>query len=346
MKISLSRLLAATAACLTLCAASAFANPYVVNCDEGDSLQDAFGKAAGSAKLIEIELYGTCYEDLRISRDDVRIYGDGETTIVGTTRTFSAKGVWFMDVNFTGPGDGIRVIDGRIRLIRVHVSDNDGNGVVAMQNGAVSLNDSFVERNAGVGVLLDKSSSNLGNTHVTNNGADGVMVRNNASVNVGGGGINHHENGNGITVVNNSSITLNGTHVGWANPTGISLSLGSTGIVTDSWANANAELGVQLETNSALQFAGGGISWNGLYGAYTMAHSTLVLEGVSVDNNAAHGIVVEADAALFARDGTRVEYNTAGDWVQIECRDKESSIEVDGSVVVQPPLINCPDEGF
>ena len=90
MKISLSRYLAATAACLTLSAAGAFANPYVVNCDEGDLLQDALGKAAGSAKLIEINVYGTCYEDLSFSRDDVRIYGDGNTTIVGTARFFSA----------------------------------------------------------------------------------------------------------------------------------------------------------------------------------------------------------------------------------------------------------------
>lgn len=346
MKTSLSRVLAAIAACLTLFASNASANPYVVNCDEGDSLQDAFGKAAGSAKLIEIELYGTCYEDLRISRDDVRIYGDGDTTIVGTTRLFSAKGVWFLDVNFTGPGDGIRIIDGRVRLIRVQVSDNSGNGIVAMQNGAVTLSSSFVERNTDAGIILDKASSNLNSTHVTNNGSDGIVVTNNAALNVTEGGINYHENGHGIRALNSSSISLNQTHVGWANPVGISLSVGSTGVVTDTYTNANAELGVLLETNSALQFAGGGISWNGLYGAYTKSHSTLVLEGVSVDNNAAHGIVVEYDAALFAGDGTRVEYNTAGDTVQIECRDKESSIAIDDSVVVNPPMINCPDPDF
>ncbi len=346
MRISLSRVLAAIAACMTLGASNAFANPYVVNCDEGDSLQDAFGKAAGSAKLIEIDLYGTCYEDLRISRDDVRIYGDGDATIVGTTRLFSAKGVWFLDLNFTGPGDGVRIIDGRVRLIRVHVSDNVGNGIVVMQNGAVSLGSSFVERNTGAGIILDKASSNLNNTVVTNNGSDGIVVTNNAGLSVRGGGINYHENGHGIRTLNSSSISLNQTHVGWANPVGISLSVGSTGVVTDTYANANAEFGVLLETNSALQFAGGGISWNGLYGAYTKSHSTLNLSGVSVDNNAAHGIVVEYDAALFAGDGTRVEYNTAGDTVQIECRDKESSIAIDGSVVVTPPMINCPDPDF
>ena len=331
---------------MTLGASNAFANPYVVNCDEGDLLQDAFGKAAGSAKLIEIELYGTCYEDLRISRDDVRIYGDGDTSIVGTTRLFSAKGVWFLDVNLTGPGDGIRIVDGRVRLIRVHVSDNVGNGVVVMQNGVVTLGSSFVERNTGAGIIVDTATSNLNNTLVTNNGSDGIVVTNNAGLSVGGGEINYHENGHGIRTLNSSSISLNQTHVGWANPVGISLSVGSTGVVTDTYANANAEIGVLLETNSALQFAGGGISWNGLYGAYTKSHSTLNLSGVSVDNNAAHGIVVEYDAALFAGDGTHVEYNTAGDMVQIECRDKESSIAIDDSVVVTPPMINCPDPDF
>ena len=346
MKISLSRVLAAIAACTTLGASTAFANPYVVNCDEGDSLQDAFGKAAGSAKLIEIDLYGTCYEDLRIGRDDIRIYGDGDTTIVGTTRLFSAKSVWFLDVNFTGPGDGIRIIDGRVRLIRVHVSDNVGDGIVVMQNGAVTLGSSFVERNTGAGIILDKASSNLNNTLVTNNGSDGIVVTNNAALSVGGGGINYHENGFGIRAVNSSSIDVSDTHVGVSNPVGIGLSVGSTGIIVNSYANANAEIGILLETNSALEFIGGGISWNGLYGAYVNSHSTLSLGGVSVDNNAAHGIVVESDAALFAGDGTRVEYNTAGDSVQIECRDKESSIAIDDSVVVNPPMINCPDPDF
>jgi len=346
MKISLSRLLAATAACLTLCATSALASPFVVNCDEGDSFQTALEKAAGSAKLIEIELYGTCYEDIRSSRDDIRIYGDGNTTIVGTVRFFSAKNVWLQNVNITGPGDGIRIVDGRIRLIDSHISGNDGNGISVLLNGAVSVANCFIEHNSEVGVLLDNASSSFRNTQVTSNGTDGIVVTNNAALNFADGGINYHEYGHGIRALNNSSISLNQTHIGWANPVGISLSVGSTGVVTDSYANANAEIGVLLETNSTLQFAGGSISWNGLYGAYTKSHSTLGLDGVSVDNNAAHGIVVEADAALFARDGTRIEYNTAGDWVQIECRDKESSIGIDDSVVIQPRLINCPDEGF
>ena len=346
MKISLSRYLAATAACLTLSAAGAFANPYVVNCDEGDLLQDALGKAAGSAKLIEINVYGTCYEDLSFSRDDVRIYGDGNTTIVGTARFFSAKGVWFEEVNFTGPGDGLRIVDGRIRLIRSHVSGNIGDGIFVSQNGTISLSGCFVEHNSEAGIVLNNASTGIRNTQVTNNGADGIVVTNNAALNFVGGGINYHENGFGIRASNSSSIDLRDTHIGVSNPVGIGLSLGSTGVIQDSYANANAEIGILVETNSALEFIGGGISWNGLYGAYTRSHSTLSLGGVSVDNNAAHGIVVESDAALFAVDGTRVEYNTAGDTVQIECRDKESSIEIDGSVVVNPPMINCPDPDF
>ncbi len=346
MKISLSRLLAAGAACLTLSAAGALANPYVVNCDEGDSLRDALGKAAGSAKLIEINLYGTCYEDVTFNRDDLRIYGDGNTTIVGTARFFSTKSVWFEDVNFTGPGDGLRIVDGRIRLIRSHISGNTGSGIFVTQNGTVNLLDCFVEHNGVAGIVLNSASTRIRNTQVTNNGADGILVTNNAALNFDGGGINYHENGFGIRAENSSSINLSDTHVGVSNPVGIGLSLGSTGIIDNSYANANAEIGILLETNSALEFIGGGISWNGLYGAYVNSHSTLSLGGVSVDNNAAHGIVVESDAALFAGDGTRIEYNTAGDMVQIECRDKESSIAIDDSVVVNPPMINCPDPDF
>ena len=346
MKISLSRYLAAVAACLTLTAANAFANPYVVNCDDGDSLQDALGKAAGSAKRIEINLYGTCYEDITFNRDDVHIFGDGNTTIVGQIRSFSVKNVVLEDMTITGPGFGLRMSDGRIRLRRSHISGNEGNGIAVAQNGVIVLIDCFVENNGDHGIRLDHAGSRILRTEVAHNGGDGVHALNNAFLNFQGGGINYHENGFGVRAANGVSINVSDTHIGVSNPVGIGLSLGSTGIISDSYVNANAEIGILVETNSALEFIGGGISWNGLYGAYTRSHSTLSLGGVSVDNNAAHGIVVESDAALFAGDGTRVEYNTAGDMVQIECRDKESSIAIDDTVIVDPPEINCPDPDF
>ncbi len=91
---------------------------------------------------------------------------------------------------------------------------------------------------------------------------------------------------------------------------------------------------------------GGMVSWNGLYGALVMAHSTLTIEETYVEGNTAHGIVVETDSALFAQGAAHIQHNTAGDDVQIECRDKESSVAIDGSVIIDPPLVNCPDPDF
>lgn len=65
-----------------------------------------------------------------------------------------------------------------------------------------------------------------------------------------------------------------------------------------------------------------------------------------MNNNTHHGVVVSTDGALFAIGNTRIENNTAGDMVQVECRDKESSVWISGSVVIDPYLVNCPDPDF
>jgi len=150
----------------------------------------------------------------------------------------------------------------------------------------------------------------------------------------------------GIRATNNSSIALSGTHIGWSNPTGIEMDLGSTGTIEYSSINANARMGILLSASSAIEVSGGGVEWNGLYGAWVRSHSTLRLIDASVSNNTAHGVVVSTDGALFAIGSTRIENNTAGDLVQVECRDKESSVRIAGSVVINPPLVNCPDPDF
>lgn len=336
MRITLKHGLVAVIACLTLMAIPAAAAPHKVDCDKGDSLQRAIDAGAGSAKPIDILLSGNCYEDIRISRDGVSIVGGYDATIIGDVRLYAADNFNLANVKLTGPGEGIRIVNGRARLTNVHIAQNEANGISVRQSGMAVLRNCIIEDNAEGGVIVDNASSTIRGSTIERNGGEGIFVTNNGFLGFDGGSVNDHEYGSGIIVANGSAIAISDSHVGGNNPVGIALYMGSTGTVINTNANANAVFGVDLEANSALEFFEGSIAWNGLYGAYVKSHSTLNLHTVPVEYNLAHGIVVESDGALFARGDSRIENNMAGDEVQIECRDEESSIDLDGSVYVYP----------
>ena len=341
MKITLKYGPMAVVACLALIAIPATAGPRTVDCDKGDSLQKAIDAGAGSAKPIEILLSGNCYEDIRVSRDGVRIVGDYDATIIGDTRLYAADNFNLENVKLTGPGGGIRIVNGRARLTNVHIAQNEETGVSVLQSGMAVLRACIVEENTGGGVIVDNASARIRGSTVEHNGGEGIFVTNNGFLSFDGGYVINHEYGSGIIAANGSAIAVSDANVNGNNPVGIALYMGSSGTVANTDAGANAAIGVDLETNSALEFFEGGIAANGLYGAYVKSHSTLNLYTVPVEYNLAHGIVVESDGALFAKGDTRIENNMAGDYVQIECRDEESSIELEGSVVVDPPPDEC-----
>lgn len=346
MKSILTRPVVAIAAGLFLAATSAHAGVPVVNCDEGDSLQQAIDSGAGSAKPLEIELLGTCYEDVRIERDRISIMGNGDTTIVGQINATDSDVILLENLTITGPRNGLVVGGGRVALNYSSISGNDGNGISVFQNGGVALFHCIVEGNGGHGIWLNDGASRIRFTEVAHNGENGILVSNGGALRFYAGSVNFHENGSGIRATNNSSIDVSGSHIGMSNPHGIELNLGSTGMIVDSFVNANAQIGVFVTSNSAAELSGGGMEWNGRYGAWVRSHSTLRLVDATVSNNIDHGVFVSTDGGLFASGSTRIEYNAPGDWVQVECRDKESSVLLRGSVVITPWSVNCPDPDF
>ena len=129
MKFPVVRTILLTTASLALSAPMAFAGPRAVDCDKGQSLQKAIDAGAGSAKVIEITVVGTCYEDIRIGRRGVRIYGDGLTTIDGRIRVFNSNSIEIRDLTITGPMEGLRLVNSRARLFNVHIVDNESTGI-------------------------------------------------------------------------------------------------------------------------------------------------------------------------------------------------------------------------
>jgi len=342
MKNALIRVTLLAAVCFTLIAPQALAGSRVVNCDDGGSLQKAIDSGAGSAKPIDIQLTGTCYENVTISRDLVSINGDGLTTIYGQVRLFGAAQIVFRNLTITGPGFGIRAANSRVRLLGVGIIGNDDSGIFATESSSVRLSNSVISGNHGpYGVHLDYSSANLVDTEVSGNESDGIGVFHNASLLTQGGSITGN-NSLGIFVRMNSTANLDRTHVSGNGAYGLLLDMASAGEFREVHLNENAVHGFELSGNSVLNFTGGMIGRNGEHGGWVLDHSVLRLFDTQVNDNIGHGIIIGRDGGVTVVGNTEISNNT--EYFQVLCQGKEASIEIDPSANVYP--IECPDPDF
>ena len=337
MKFPVFKTLLLATASLALIAPMAFAGPRTVDCDKGQSLQKAIDRGAGSAKVIEITVVGTCYEDIRIGRRGVRIYGDGLTTVDGRIRVFNSNSIEMRDLTITGPMEGLRLINSRVRLFDVDIVNNDSTGIIASDSSVVRARNVNVRGNR-EGIRLNRSHAGLVDTFVEFNDAageysDGILVLQNSSLETDGCSISG--NGNlGIRVNWNSSVTLRGTHVESNGAYGIQMYNASGGDLTHSYISYNTGFGIELGGNSALEMYGGDVRGNLWDGVTVSEHSMLRLHGTVIRENAGHGIIVSRDGGVVTHEDTAVVSN--GEYFQVVCVGDESSIEVLDESVVAP----------
>ena len=337
MKTSLSKYLFAAAACLMMMTTLAFAGPRNVDCGAGDSLQEALESGLGSAKLLEISLFGTCYEDLVINRDGVRISGDGDSTIVGYIRVFASDHVLFRDLTITGPGDGLNIYNSRVRLINVRVTENEGNGINLQESGAIQVRGGEISHNEGsFGALIRGSYATFYFTQISENVENGLGATDGATVLITGGAVN--ENGvHGVQATVNSAFSIEGTDVSNNGEYGVFLDLASSGTIVDANIQENSGEGVEAVANSAVNIHGGSISDNGHHGLSLILHSVARLFETQIYSNGGHGAFLAADAGLFVEAGTNIPPNDAG-W-SVECADEESSVMISEYAAVV--AVNC-----
>ena len=144
-----------------------------VDCDIGQSLQDAVDMAGWTARPYTIYVTGTCDEDITISRNRLQINGGGEAQISGRIRNFGAS-ITLRDLTITGPGEGLRASGGRTRVLDVHFVNNDADGIHATGNAMVSLRGGSVDGSSGSGIDLQSSVLNLHNVQIMSNMGNGI----------------------------------------------------------------------------------------------------------------------------------------------------------------------------
>ena len=289
------------AAALVFAFGQAFAGERVVNCDDGDSLQQAIDAGAGSAKSLDIFVTGVCIEDVLVSRDRILISGDGSTVIDGQLTVRGADNLTVRDLTITGSGNGVNASVARIRLINVHLVGNDDYGMALRHGGMISMRNGSVMHNHGdIGVLIENGHGQLTNVEVSGNDGAGIVVNVNGNLTMIGGNVTYHWNATGIAASLSSSVELEGVGVS-NNLNGMSVYTGSAARINDSTFDNNADVGMLVESG-VVSLNQVEISGNRAGIAGSMAK--LFLESAHVRYTAARGIDVAANSSLIFYGGS------------------------------------------
>jgi len=252
----------AMVSCIGLFATSASAANRTVNCDEGQSIQDALEKGKGSAAPLYIDVSGSCEEVVTITRDDVTIDGGETATVTGTINVDGGRRINISAMTITGPGPGVVVAAGYLKLRNVVITGNSGTGVIAGLSAYVGVLKSTVSNNDQGGVLAqDGSSVFVRNTSINGHEGDGIRLSQ-ATGTVGKSIISGNFNGiealtGTVVIEQNTTISGNANH-------GIDADFHTSVQISDSAITNNGVMGIKLELDSGLvTFDNVSISGNG-----------------------------------------------------------------------------------
>jgi hypothetical protein len=161
------------ATALLVASLSAVAGERHVDCNKGQSLQEAIDKTGSSAAPLTINVSGTCFEDITIARDRLAINGSGDAKIAGRVRIFGARAT-LRDLTITAPSMGLSASGGRTRLLDVHFVDNDGPGLELTGNAVVLVRGGSINSNAGAGIFSISSVLDVSDALITSNEGNGI----------------------------------------------------------------------------------------------------------------------------------------------------------------------------
>ncbi len=319
----------------SLSPASVLSATREVDCGKGQSIQRALEIAQGSAAALEIIVTGYCDENLSIGRDRVAIDGQGMATINGTITMFGRNNVTIRNLDITGPGEGIRIFGGRVRLLSVNFLGNDEIAIEAQEDAAVVLRNSLVQGNKGLhAVLLRGSYADIGSTEVSRNAENGVVATDGSTLLMSGGNVSFNV-GTGVQVTGNSSFSIDGTQIHDNHNMGFLLGSGSSGEAMNVTVNNNRSEGIFVSENSFINVFDSVIRDNTTDGMLLKLHSSARLVGVDVYSNIENGARLEFDSGLLVEGGSTIPKNFSG--YSVLCDSDESSLAIDDSSTVIDP---------
>ena len=193
------------------------AQDIAVDCDQGDSIQDAVDKAREG---VDINVSGTCNETVLIQSDHLHIIGNNGATIMppaGTTafRVLSTDNVAIDGFIILGGAGGVGIFGGssaHIRDNQIHDSTSVGILISSSSYAAVRRNSLHSTSGNFSQIFVTESSAALvvDNT-ITASSGGGIEARSASSVTAGGNTVSGTA-GFGILVQQNSHMTLQNTN--------------------------------------------------------------------------------------------------------------------------------------
>lgn len=162
-----------------------------VDCDRGDSINDALAQRDFNEKLL-IEISGTCNEDVLVKTDDAILTKDPDAFVPPKIKKITV--------------DGAR----RVLLKDIDVSNDNGTGIVAKNNASLTVDTVNSEYNTENGMLIEKGAvADITNSNFTDNADEGIVAENRGTVTVEGGEISENTNSS-VSARNNSLIKFTG----------------------------------------------------------------------------------------------------------------------------------------
>ena len=296
----LNFLVIAVACFLLLCGGgAAFAETETVDCDDGDTISEAFDEADVD-EVLRIEFSGTCTEDVVVDHPNVTIVGlepNRASTVMGGISVSTDRGDVRHAVlqNFT-------VIDTQVQPVE------DSFGILISATN-VTLQDISVDGAAFFGIWLRRSASvTMVDCTIGNSGRHGILVTD--STLLLGGTIESHDNaGWGIIVSQGGQLLGIPQQQSRANAASIEVH-----------HNLGGGVGVFLGSSFFIPNAPGATLWShdnspdpgGAGGLQVDSNSTMILDVPTlVENNDGYGVLVGLHASFKVSQGLTSSGNTS-----------------------------------
>ena len=232
-------------------------NPLSVNCDTGQSVQNALNRVNGPSTIV---VTGTCNQNIVIRKDDVTLQGgiyvgpdpNQDTISVQGARRVSIKGA-----TVGGARHGVVALQGASLTIESStIQANSQIGVVSVYGSSITVNLSTIQNNGLQGVVAaDNSALILTNSTVTNNGSTGVVVVRSSSARIGvnlssvpGPNVIKNNGGSGVYVGRSSHALIDGNTIESNSSSGISVE-GASATVTNNIIRANQGKGISVSSS-------------------------------------------------------------------------------------------------
>lgn len=236
----------------------------VVNCDAGESIQQAINSAFPGGALIFVT--GTCNEN------NIFIGGHlANITLDGLAPGATARATIFSQTPSGAPLNGAVGVNGA-RNVRIRnfiiTSNGTSDGVNIVDGAAVRLENNVIENQARDGVFLRFSFARIIRNTIQNNGGDGIVVTESSAARIG------HSSFDDLTPMPNT-IQGNGGH-------GVRVSRSS-----------NARIAGNKPISPSI---GGGISGNGGHGIFVHQASHAQIATNDLSGNGGDGINVSENS--------------------------------------------------